>query len=299
MPARRMGIIVQASACLVLLGASAADFSLALRSEVGAVFLLYLLFALAILAPLPIVAYRLYALLGARYILDRDGLRLKWGLRSEDLPLGEIEWIRPAAEVTALIPSAPRHLPLPWLHWPGALVGRRQVSSLGPVEFLATGPERLLLVATPQRVFAISPADPKSFLAAFNRITELGSLTPLHHHSTYPAALVGRLWDNRWARGLLLAGLGAGLILLIWVSLAIPGRPSVSLGFTPAGLPVNSSPSARLMLLPVLNGFIYLGDLTAGLYFYRRLTQRPVAYLLWAAGALTGVLMLVAVAFIL
>ncbi|MCX8025688.1 MAG: PH domain-containing protein, partial [Thermanaerothrix sp.] len=39
------------------------------------------------------IGYRLVALWRATYSIDRDGLRLRWGLRVEHLPLDVIEWI--------------------------------------------------------------------------------------------------------------------------------------------------------------------------------------------------------------
>jgi hypothetical protein len=54
-----------------------------------------------------------------------------------------------------------------------------------------------------------------------------------------------------------------------------------------------------LLLLPVLSALAFVVDLVAGLFFYRRPARRLVAYLVWAAGVLAPILLLVAVGFIL
>jgi hypothetical protein len=173
------------------------------------------------------------------------------------------------------------------------------------VEFLAAQTRPLVLVATPGRIYAISPDDPKGFLQRYQHFSELGSLAPLPARSVFPSFLLARVWATRPARYLILGGLALSLILLIWVSLAVPERPAVSLGFTPESLPTEPVPSVRLLLLPVLNIFFYLANLLAGLYFFRAegepeaSVKLPLAYLLWGSGVLTPLLFLLGVLFIL
>jgi hypothetical protein len=155
-PPRRRGIILHVTASLILLASGGTLFYFAMQEQVGTYFVLFLLFSLILLGALPLVVYRGYALQTAYYILERDGLRLHWGLREEDIPLPDIEWIRPADELGF-------DLPRPLLVWPGALLGVRRVEGLGLVEFLASELETMILVATPNKVFAISPQDPGAF----------------------------------------------------------------------------------------------------------------------------------------
>jgi hypothetical protein len=89
------------------------------------------------------------------------------------------------------------------------------------------------------------------------------------------------------------------------VSLTVPSREAISLGFTPEGVPAEPVPSVRLLLLPILNLFFYLASAVAGMYFFRSegLPEASVrvhlAYLLWGSGLLTPVLFLFGVYFIL
>jgi len=52
-------------------------------------------------------------------------------------------------------------------------------------------------------------------------------------------------------------------------------------------------------LLPVLNTFFFITDLLLGFFFYRREDTRSLSYLMWASSALTSILFMGAVYFIL
>ncbi|HWQ04034.1 MAG TPA: PH domain-containing protein [Longilinea sp.] len=287
-PPRKRGLIFLSSVLAVFGLAGTVCLVLALQQQVGAMFVVFLLLAVIFYLPIPLLAYRAYALLNASYSLERDGLRLRWGLRAEDIPLPKIEWVRPAAEMGF-------HLPLPLLALPGGLLGARHLPELGSVEFIASEQKSLLLVATQHKIYAISPADPGAFVQAFQRAIELGSLAPLPSYSSQPVAFLVRVWRDLPARLLLMVGLGLTLALFVQTSLLIPGRTQVSLGFSPAGQPLEAGPAERLLLLPVLAAFTYAINLIAGLYFFRSDTRRPVSYLLWLSSVLTPLLLVIAV----
>jgi len=291
-PTRRAGVIFHAAALILLAAGVAAVLWLAFQQNVGANFVLLLLLAVVLFVPLPLLAYRGYALLTARYSVERDGLRLRWGLRAEDIPLPEIEWVRPASDLAF-------DLPVPRLSWPGAILGSLNVSDLGPVEFMASDRALLLLLATPTRVYAISPADPVGFVRAFQYATEMGSLSPIESYSARPASYLRSVWDDRLARTMLLLGAALTAALFVLVSLFIPGLDSVSLGFSSSGQLLPPVPAAQLLLLPLLGGFAFLMDTLAGAYFYRYDPWRPVAYLMWASSTLTPALLIAAVFFLL
>jgi len=279
-PPRTAGLIFQGGLILILGGSGVFFFYRATQDPAGINFLLDMLIALVLFAPLPLLAYRLYALLNGSYILRREGLMIRWGLRREDIPLDSIEWMRPANEVGF-------RLPLPWLRWPGALVGRRTVPELGMVEYLGSDLHHMILVATTSRVFAISPEDTKGFMAAFQRVNELGSLTTIEAQSVYPRVFIGRVWEDPLARGLIGGSFLVGLILLTGAAIAVPGLDVIQWIE-----PGSTAPGERLLLLPVLNGLIWLFNLAVGTFLFRRGgDQRIAAYLLWGTSALTGVLL--------
>lgn len=291
-PPRRRGLIFHAVAISLLGLLSAGCFLQGLRQEAGGYLALWMLLSLIFFVPLVLVIYRGYALLRARYLIEREGLRLRWGLRMEDIPVDQVEWIRPASDL-------PYRLRRPLLGWPGAVLGSVHTEDLGEVEFLAADEATLLLVATPQRVYAISPADPRAFLRVFHRMMELGSLEPLTYRSVQPTAFFRLIWQDRLARWLILLGLGLVLLLFAGVSLIIPTRAEVSLGFSSNGAPLPGVPAAQLLLLPVLSGFALGVDLLGGLFFYRQPEDRVLAFFLWSSGVLMPLLMLVGLAMIL
>jgi hypothetical protein len=291
-PDRRWGVAFHLVAILVLGAAGVAGLWQAAGATIGPAFLLFLLPGLVAVILVPALAYRLYALQNSAYTLERDGIRLRWGLRVEEIPIGNILWVHPAAGLAA-------PLPLPRLRWPGAVLGRRRLSSDEDVEFMASTSRGLMLIATAGRGYAISPSDPQGFLLAFQRCTEMGSLVRLPARSIYPTFLLNRVWSSRLARGLLLGGAALNLVLLVWVSLTIPTRSEVTLGFRVDGQPGYAVPAVRLLLLPVLNSFFFLVDVFLGFFFYRREDSQPFSYLLWSSGALLSILFLTAVFFIL
>jgi len=291
-PPRRTGLLIHSGLTILLLGGSAASLIAALNQGSGSYYVLLLLLSLVLLPPAAMAVYRGYALLQASYTLERDGLRLRWGLRGEDIPLSEIEWVRPAADLGYRLPQPPFSIP-------GAILGKHTMQDLGIVEFMASETATLLLVATAKRIFAISPEDPRRFMQNFQRAMELGSLAPLESHSTVPAAFLQGVWADRLARYLVVAGTGLTLILFILTGVAIPSLSSVSLGHDLNGQPLEPSAPQSLLLLPTLAAMALAGDVLLGLYFYRKTNRNPAAYLLWISGIVTPILLIIAVLIIL
>jgi hypothetical protein len=291
-PARRRGFLFHLVAIGIFLAAVGYGLWQASRVETALDFLLHLLLALVSGVIVPYLLYRLYALQGAYYLLQRDGLRLRWGLRIEEIPADQIEWIR-------LEHALKSPLPAPAFAWPGAVVGLRRISDGRVVEYMADRSRDLVYIATPQRVYAISPADPGDFILTYQRLTELGSLAPIAQRSVYPASLLARFGQDLPARLFLLA---SGLVsVAIWlvVAVAVPGRQQIALRFTAQGIPGDYAPAVRLFLLPVLNTFFWLADLVLGMFFYRRIEYQPLSYLVWGTSFFTAALFLAAVLFIL
>jgi hypothetical protein len=287
-PPRQRGLILLGSIALFLAAASAACFIIGISQSESGMFLSLLLLSLLLFAPLPLLLYRVYSLMRASYRIERDGLRLRWGLRAEDIPLPEIEWVRMAADLAISLPP-------PRLVWPGILRGTVTVNDLGPVEYMASTRAGLILVAGPHKIYAISPQDPEEFLRAFQRSLEMGSLSPFSSVSVLPAAYLSQIWSSAAARWVLASGFVLSLLLFMLTALVIPSKSSVSLGFYLDGRPLSPVPAEQILLLPILGSFVFLTDTAAGLFLYRREATRIIAYLVWSAAVLTQALFIGAI----
>ena len=289
-PSKRNGLLLHSVLLITLIITCTWGFVNLSHATAGPIFVMFLLVALVAFAPLPLLAYRAYALFRATYILGRDNLQLRWGLRDEDIPLADIEWVRSVQDLAY-------PLTMPSLPLPGAVLGMRRHRDLGIVEFIASEKKNLLLVATAKRVFAISPANPAEFAQTFARAVELGSLATTKPKSVYPSFIVGQAWASGLIRFLWLAVLFLNVGLAVWISLLIPTLSGVALGFGP-NRAAEAVPSVQLAILPLVSSFLALFGWGAGLYFYRWEKQRVLSIIIWTSCTLTSILFLVAILFI-
>jgi hypothetical protein len=289
-PPKRAGLIFHGASLLALVTATVwSTWELSVETG-GPTFVAYLLLALLSFAPIPLLAYRGYALLRAQYRLDRDTLEMRWGLRDEVVPLGDIEWIRSTTDLV-------KPIGLPPLPLPGAILGMRRHPDMGIVEFMASSPQHLVLVATAARVFCISPEQPAAFIDTFGRAIELGSLKDAHARSQFPSFVIAEAWRSGIVRYLWLAGLFLNIGLIAWSSALIPSGASIALGFGPGGSP-NPAPVVRIVILPLASALMSLGAWGAGLYFFRLPRRRPLAIAVWAWAALSSLLFLLGLLFV-
>lgn len=291
-PPRRAGYIFHFLAISILASLSGFFLFQAVQSVLGPIFLMYLLGGLFLAVPIPLLFYRVYALYRSAYVLGRDGLKIKWGLREEHIPMTDIDWVRMAATLD-------HSLQMPRIRWPGGFVGTRQNKELGKVEFMAARANEAILIGSKKRVFVISPIDHKQFIKNFRYQIELGGLKPLEPRSVYPSFLLAEIWKSKLARVLALSGFILNIALLVWVSLEVPNMDTISLGFTPTQTLLSPVPGVQLFLLPFISGMFYLTNFVAAVYFYRRDIKHPLAHMVWLASVVTVGIFLVAVYFIL
>jgi hypothetical protein len=290
-PAKQVGLTLHGVLILLLAAASIWAFISLANAQMGPMFVIYLLIGILAFAPIPFLGYRAYSLFKADYYIDRDSLAILWGLRVEDIPLTDIEWVRPASDLT-------NPLSLPPIRLPGAVLGTRRHPDLGAIEFIASSAKNLILIATSKHVFAISPRDAASLVRTFARATELGSLTPTEAKSVYPSFVITQAWESPLARFLWMTGLLLNLGLVGWVSFLIPSLSQVPFGFDASGVPGEPVPSVRLILLPLISAFMFITGLLAGLYLYRWDRERPLAFIIWLSSTICALLFLLAVLFL-
>lgn len=289
-PPRQPGLIIHILLILLLAVVGGIGVWLAAQTGLGVRLTLFILLAALAFFPIPFLIYRLSALTRATYTLDRDKMTISWGLRVEQIPISDVEWVRPA-ELAAPLPK-------PWLRLPGSVLGTRRHPDLGLIEFLAADAGNLLLVATARRIFAISPADATAFTQAFQRAIEMGSLVSAPSRSIYPSFVVAQAWESLLARYLWLAGLFINVGLLLWVSLMAQTLGGVPLGFLPSGEPAAIVPASRLIILPIVSLVLFILGWGTGLILYRQPEKRAAAHALWVGGLVTALIFLLAVMFI-
>src|SRR3989304_148787 len=200
-PPRTPGVLFGIAILLAGVGAGALGLTRLARAAISPALLLWATLPIVGSAAAVLAVYRLYELMTARYVLDRNGLGVRWGLAVEEIPLPEVRIERPQA-----VPHKNLR-PRGAFRWPGCVVGEAEVEGLGPVEFFSTrGTGGMLLVISPGGALAISPPDPDAFQRAFVAAARQGSLDPIQARSSRPDLFPARLWGDPLARPPLFAG---------------------------------------------------------------------------------------------
>lgn len=276
LPVRRRGFLLLSGALLVNAAIVIFLASQAMAQQVRGFFIIYLIAATLAFIPLPLVLYRLFALLRSKYSVDRDGFYIQWGLRTEDIPMSEVDWVRLSSDL-------PYNLDFPRLNMPGSIIGSTHHSDLGTIEFIATDTSQLVLIATHQQIFAISPKDVRGLLNAYQRSAEMGSIAPIAPQSSRADFLAASIVGDKTARWLILISAFLSTTLLILVSFLIPTRETILLDFNPLNQTMEVTPSERLLLLPVLSLLMLVTDIAAGSYLFRKEGFRLASYLIFAS----------------
>jgi hypothetical protein len=290
-PPKRTGYILHGVLILILLVLLTVSILQAVVYGQGTGIIIWVLAAIIIIIPLPFLVYRLYSLYRSVYLLSRETLTIRWGLRLERIAVSDIEWVRSAQDLT-------HPLRLPIFSTAGAILGYQPHPDLGSVEFLAADKRTLLLVASAHQVFSISPRDPVSFVQDFQKIIEMGSITPIPSQSIYPSFVVSQAWNKGTTRVLWTAGLVLNAGILVWVSFLVSRLSEIPLGFISPGIPRNIVPGIQLFLLPIISILFFFISWLAGIYFYRRPPSRTLAFLTWGFSDFSSLLFIFAILFI-
>ena len=291
-PPKQMGTIIHVMLMLIFSAGGVWGIWGVSHVDIAPQLLPYIALIILFLATVPYLIYRLYALHRSAYILERGGIILHWGWRSENLPMEKVDWVYRVEDLE----TAP---PLPIIHWPGAVTGVRRFQRGSEVEYLASGTRGLIIISTDNRYYAVSPSQINEFISTYHALTELGTISPIAPGSVQPALILSEVFKIRPILWILIGGGLLNISLLIWTLLVIPSRDLISLGFTPAGVPHEGLDSVRLVLFPVLNTTAYLANLVLGLFLFRNQENRFLAYLLWTGSLLVAILFHIGMLFIL
>ena len=275
-PARGKGILFLFPVCIGLI---ALEIFLFLRfdlTQVGLQFFLLLIALLLIAVPLFFLLYRLYSLLFSYYRLERDGLHIQWGFRTEVIPLNAIDWIRSPAEMTEDVPWSV--VPMP-----GAYLGTVRVDDHLTYEFLASDMNKMLFLGTSRYTYVISPQNLAAFLNGFERILQMGSLTNVEWTTSRPGNWILEAWKSRIGRIALLTSLAFLITLYIFVGTRFQVGKTISLSFSPSGEPLESISSVNMLVVPLGASIIWIVGSVLGLLMFQRPENRRTAELVWGA----------------
>lgn len=252
-------------------------------AEVAPELLPYLGLVLLSFLAIPFLVYNFYGLQRSRYILERGGIILQWGWRSETIAMDTINWVYRAEELE------PEPKP-PAIRWPGAVSGTRGIQRSSRVEFLASQSKDLVVISSGSNYFVISPSEVDKFLETYRKMTELGSIDQLSPETFNPAHFLQEIVTQRFVQIISGSGLLLNTSLLVLTLQAIPRQETISLGFDPFGIPYPAFGSERLILFPIISAASFLVNLILGFFLYRNIENRPLSYLMWTASVFISIL---------
>ncbi len=249
-PPRPLGLIIGIFLLVILFGGISISV-IQLASETISPFLgVWTSFVVIGLPLTSLVLYRLYGLITAEYVLNRDGFYIRWGISTDQIPISAIKGVFPQNEFPAV------NHPKIGLWWPGCVVGQIPSNEHGLIEFFAasTSKENVIIQLT-DRIIVISPPNVADFLHAYSEIMQMGSLEEIPELTQRPDFFSTRLWADRYARAMLLVGLTLILALLAYLAYRVSTLPSlVPFGFDQNGIVDLYVPPALLLLLPLVGG---------------------------------------------
>ena len=246
-------------------------------TKIGLQFFLLLIAMIIIAVPLAFLLYRLYSLIFSYYRLERDGLHIQWGLRSERIPLNAIEWIRSPAEM-------PEDVPWSVLPMPGAYLGTVSAPSGHTFEFLASDMSRMLFLGTSRYIYVISPARPVRFMNGFERIVQMGTLTNEEWVTARPVGWLLDVWADIPGRVSTILSAIFLIAVYIWIGLRFQTDDGLPSAFMPSGIPAEGA-AANPLVLPLGATAVWIIGTLLGLWLFQRRRKPEIAELVWGGSA--------------
>ena len=249
-------------------------------------FLLLLIFV-ATLPVLVHLARRTWGAFNLEYWLDRNALRVRWAGTCQVIPLHCIRRIIEGVDERTVRPS--------FLDWPSPYVRIVEAGQGRRLVRLASVPlDQCLLIETDDGIFAISPADPISFLEELQALNRLGLSRTLPLVREQPRNYYALATESPAGRWLLLAGLVGCLALFGYLMIRFPNLPeALVFHYNRQGVPDSIRPKDSLFLLPAVGLLTYLTNTLAGLWMKMQ-GQPSGAYLFWTGSLLVQALSLLA-----
>lgn len=230
-----------------------------------------------------LIAYWVYGLAGASYLLDRNALIIAWGTSKQVIPTGNIERVFTGDDIKEAVRFYGGR-------WPGHYVGYGELPDEGPTLFYATQSlRRQIFIATPGLVYAISPADREGFLESLRQRLRMGPTQAMEQSSQRPSILDWSIWRDPLGLTLLGASTLALVLLLGMLTVRFPRLPMlIPLHFGSSGSPDRLGSRGEIFLVPLIGLLTLLVNGVLGSVLYRK--HRVASYMLWGGSALVQVL---------
>lgn len=218
-------------------------------------------------------AFWTYACITMRYLVDGQGVSVRWGPVSHRIAVGSITGVsRGRGE------ERPR---IRGVGWPGYHVGRGDVAGLGETLFFSThrDPEELVYLKTDQVAYAFSPSDPDRFVSAVERARKTGG-------EDTSAPLVDRgmmaahpMWHDRVAQALVAGAVLLNAALWAFVLAVFPDLSNeITIEFPPIGDIATLQSRDEVLQIPLTASALLLANLLGALLLHPR--ERAATYLL-------------------
>ena len=286
-PPRALGVIV--GGALGVWALLVAGF--ALQAAIGAeaelkTFLAWLL-AAAGLALALLFANWAYAVHSLAYIVDDEGLTIRWGFHRTTIPIDAIQRMVPGRTLD--------EAHIRGLNWWGCHVGAADVKRIGYTIFYSThsAPDELLYVVTGAETYALTVLDQAAFAEEVQARAGLGPSAPRQQRAEAGGlAALPLLRDHvaLWAIG---AGVVAWALLGLFVFARYPDLPRVvELSFPSLGGVVRVGDKEELLRIAYLGAGILAANAAVGAVLHTR--ERAAGLWLFASGGLLQLILLAA-----
>jgi hypothetical protein len=222
-------------------------------------------------------AFWTFSCLTLKYVMDRSGLTISWGLLKHFVAIDAIEKLT--------LGRAENKAQVQGLGWWGYHAGRGSVEGVGDVLFFSThrNAEELVYVHTPAAIYAISPIDPVRFIADAQRFQQAGK--PDRKSGVQRDIVSGHpIWADRTAQALLVSSVLLNIALWGFVFAVYPELDSrITIEFPPLGDITTLAPRSEILKIPATATAVLAVNILAALGF--QWTERAATYLL-LSGAL-------------
>ena len=254
-PPRQKSLILNGLAAFVLVLLILGMLIIGSMTRQNTLAILLMAAGILLLLPLFLVIYRIFVVLSTVYLLSRDALEISWGLRRELLPIGQIDWVNPVSEFETQLPLGVTFLK-------SAYYGEKRINGLGQPLFVATSQEQMVLIKRGNQYLVISPENARIFCERFDQINQLGSLKQFEPESENLTMLWQRVWADRWAKRMLIAGIiSLALLLIAAMTIGLSREQSVWVS-------MERVPASRALLLALIGTLFGLINTFVGLLLY-------------------------------